>query len=99
MAVSQVALLSMVKRHILNGMKSIIFNHLNLRAHLHRYNPIQKLGPQDCVSRINGIIDKFDSLLAANNTAAVQQFKEIFGLGDLLDNRDFAMTIAFPRRN
>ena len=62
-----------------------------------RYNPIQKLGPQDCISRINAIVDKMDSLIAANNTEAVQQLKNIFGLGELEDNRDFAMTIAFPR--
>jgi len=60
------------------------------------YNPIQRLGPQDCISSINGIIDKFDNLVAAKNDGAVQQFKEIFGLGALKDNRDFAMTIAFP---
>lgn len=60
------------------------------------YNPIQKFAPSDCTSRINNIIDKFDSLVAANNTAAIQQFKELFGLGALSDLRDFAMTIAFP---
>lgn len=38
-----------------------------------RYDPIQKLGPQDCVGRLNGIVDKFDSLVDANNTAAIQQ--------------------------
>ena len=37
-----------------------------------------------------------DALVAANNTKGVQQFKEVFGLGELLDIRDFAMTIAFP---
>lgn len=37
-----------------------------------------------------------DQLVAANNTEAIQQLKEIFGLGSLTDIRDFAMTIAFP---
>lgn len=60
------------------------------------YNPIQKLAPQDCVSSINNIIDKFDTLVKGSRTAAIQQFKEFFGLGALKDNRDFAMTIAFP---
>ena len=60
------------------------------------YAPIQKFAPQDCVASINAIIDKFDALVAADNTDAIQQFKEIFGLGDVTDNRDFAMTIAFP---
>ena len=62
-----------------------------------RYNPIQQLAPQDCVSRINAIVDKIDSLVAANNTEGIQQLKDIFGLGELEDIRDFAMTIAFPR--
>lgn len=60
------------------------------------YDPIQRLAPQDCVHSINGIIDKFDRLVSTDNKAAVQQFKEFFGLGALKDNRDFAMTIAFP---
>ena len=61
-----------------------------------RYNPIMKYGPSDCVSSITAIIDKMDQLVAAKNTKGIQQFKELFGLGALSDNRDFAMTIAFP---
>ena len=61
-----------------------------------RYAPIQKYAPQDCVTSINHIIDKMDYLVATNNTAAIQQLKNIFGLGSLSDIRDFAMTIAFP---
>lgn len=68
----------------------------SVHAYPEWYYPIQKFGPSDCVTRINNIIDKFDSLVRANNTAAIQQFKEIFGLGNLSDIRDFAMTIAFP---
>lgn len=60
------------------------------------YYPIQKFGPSDCVTRINNIVDKFDGLIAANNTAAIQQFKDLFGLGDITDIRDFAQTIAWP---
>ncbi|TVY92702.1 putative extracellular serine carboxypeptidase [Lachnellula willkommii] len=60
------------------------------------YDPIQKFGPQDCISSINGIIAKIDSLVASNNTAAIQELKGLFGLEDLEDIRDFAMTIAFP---
>jgi hypothetical protein len=60
------------------------------------YDPIQENGPPDCISRINNIIDKIDYLIDTNNTAAIQQLKDIFGLGTLSDLRDFAMTIAFP---
>ena len=60
------------------------------------YAPIQKFAPQDCVTSINNIIDKFDALVAENNTEAIEAFKAIFGLEALIDDRDFAMTIAFP---
>ncbi|KAI0536188.1 peptidase S28 [Xylaria digitata] len=60
------------------------------------YDPIQQLGPQDCVGSINDIIDKIDFLVQSNNQAAIHQLKEIFGLSALKDIRDFAQTIAFP---
>lgn len=60
------------------------------------YDPIQKFGPSDCVSSINDIVDKMDSLVAANNTAAIEELKSIFGLESLTDIRDFAKTIAYP---
>ena len=60
------------------------------------YAPIQKFAPQDCVTSINNIIDKFDALVATNNAEGIQEFKAIFGLETVVDNRDFAMTIAFP---
>lgn len=60
------------------------------------YDPIQKFGPSDCVQSINDIVDKFDGLVAANNTEAIQEFKALFGLESLTDNRDFAKTIAYP---
>lgn len=60
------------------------------------YAPIQKFAPQDCVTSINDIVDKFDALVAANNTAGILALKQIFGLESLTDNRDFAKTIAYP---
>ncbi|TGJ79842.1 hypothetical protein E0Z10_g8926 [Xylaria hypoxylon] len=63
------------------------------------YNPIQKYAPQDCVNRINNIIDKFDALIAKKNTAAIKQFKALFGLEVLTDHRDFATAIADPIGN
>ncbi|KAI0390310.1 extracelular serine carboxypeptidase-like protein [Xylariaceae sp. FL0594] len=63
------------------------------------YNPIQKYAPQDCVARINNIIDKFDALVARNNTVAIKKFKELFGLGSLTDHRDFASAIVDPIGN
>lgn len=58
------------------------------------YNTIQKYAPQDCITSINGIIDGFDSLVAKNLTSAVKEFKTLFGLEALTDDRDFAAAIA-----
>jgi hypothetical protein len=67
-----------------------------LLAYPQWYDPIIKYGPSDCVSRIIGIIDKIDFLISTNNGPAIQQLKDIFGLGALKNLGDFAMTIAFP---
>lgn len=60
------------------------------------YYPIQQFAPGDCTASINAIIDKMDRLVAQKNEKAINELKEIFGLGALKDIRDFAMTIAFP---
>ncbi|WPH03942.1 extracelular serine carboxypeptidase [Acrodontium crateriforme] len=60
------------------------------------YDPIQKYGPQDCVGRLNGIVDNMDKVFASNNQTAIYKLKEIFGFEGLKDDRDFAYTIAFP---
>ena len=64
---------------------------------INRYDPIQKFGPQDCVASINAIVEKMDLLVETKNQAAINELKAIFGLRDVRDIRDFAMTIAFPR--
>lgn len=51
------------------------------------------------MNRINNIIDKFDALVAKNNTAAIRQFKALFGLEVLTDHRDFASAIVDPIGN
>ncbi|KAF2970247.1 hypothetical protein GQX73_g3300 [Xylaria multiplex] len=63
------------------------------------YNPIQKYAPQDCVNRINNIIDKFDALVAKKHRVAIEQFKALFGLEALTDHRDFASAISDPIGN
>jgi hypothetical protein len=63
-----------------------------------RYNPIQKYGPQDCVSSINAIIENIDRLVASGNEFAILGLKEVFGLEAVIDIRDFAQAIAFPRK-
>jgi hypothetical protein len=83
---------------ILNGgcfLEEVLFR--AFQADNTRYDPIQKFGPQDCIASINAIVDKIDALVKTKNTKAIQELKEIFGLGALKDIRDFAATIAFPR--
>ncbi|XXH04955.1 hypothetical protein Hte_011378 [Hypoxylon texense] len=63
------------------------------------YNTIQKYAPQDCITRINGIVDNFDLLISKNLTSAVKEFKSLFGLEVLIDDRDFAAAIADPIGN
>ncbi|KAH8666347.1 extracelular serine carboxypeptidase-like protein [Xylariales sp. PMI_506] len=63
------------------------------------YDPIQKYAPQDCVSRINNIVENFDNLVSSGNRGAVDQFKALFGLESLTDDRDFAQAIADPIGN
>jgi hypothetical protein len=60
------------------------------------YDPIQLLGPQDCIGSINDIVDNVDALIRVENTVAIKKLKTIFGLSALEDIRDFAQTIAFP---
>jgi hypothetical protein len=51
------------------------------------------------VNRINNIIDKFDALVDKKQTAAINEFKTLFGLETLTDNRDFASAIVDPIGN
>jgi hypothetical protein len=51
---------------------------------------------QDCIARINNIVDKFDSLVTKNQTVAIKKFKALFGLEVLTDHRDFASAIVDP---
>ncbi|KAJ7028647.1 extracelular serine carboxypeptidase-like protein, partial [Mycena alexandri] len=63
------------------------------------YYTIQENAPQDCVHSVEDIVDKMDFLINTNNTVALTELKEIFGLEALQDIRDFALTIAFPIGN
>lgn len=60
------------------------------------YNPILKYGPSDCISRLVGIIDKIDEVIDSGDQAAIQEVKEVFGLGPVSDIRDFAQAISYP---
>jgi hypothetical protein len=86
----------MLLSDILNGEEQ--HSGVDASIDFYRYDPIQKYGPSDCTTYINGIIDKMDRLIAEKNTEAIQQLKEIFGLGTIKDIRDFALTIAYPRK-
>jgi hypothetical protein len=55
------------------------------------FEPARLYGPPDCIKNTQILIDVVDNiLLKDNNTAKIQQLKNIFGLGSITDNRDFA---------
>ena len=60
------------------------------------YHPIIKLGPADCVSRIIDIVDKIDKIIDSQDQAAIDELKNVFGLGALNNTGDFAQTISYP---
>lgn len=48
-------------------------------------------GPPDCIKNTQTLIDVVDTiLLNETNSASVQALKDLFGLGQITDNRDFA---------
>lgn len=54
------------------------------------FEPIRLFGPPDCVKYTQTLIDVVDKHLLGNNTASIQSLKNVFGLGNITDNRDFA---------
>ncbi|KAH7066081.1 serine peptidase-like protein [Paraphoma chrysanthemicola] len=55
------------------------------------FEPARLFGPPDCIKNTQILIDVVDKiLLNKNNTASVQSLKDVFGLGQITDNRDFA---------
>jgi len=52
---------------------------------------------KDCESSLNSIIKKIDHLVATNNGYTINRLKTFFGPEAVVDIRDFAQTIAFPR--
>jgi hypothetical protein len=60
------------------------------------YNPIIRLGPSDCISRIINIVDKIDQVIGSGDESAIAEMKNVFGLGALQNIGDFAQTISYP---
>lgn len=55
------------------------------------FEPARLFGPPDCIKNTQVLIDVIDNiLLNSNNTSKVQSLKNVFGLGNVTDNRDFA---------
>lgn len=55
------------------------------------FEPARLYGPPDCIKNTQILIDVVDNiLLRDNDTAKVQSLKNVFGLGNITDNRDFA---------
>ncbi|EUC41319.1 hypothetical protein COCMIDRAFT_8964 [Bipolaris oryzae ATCC 44560] len=55
------------------------------------FEPARIYGPPDCIKNTQLLIDVVDGiLLRQNDTSLVQSLKNVFGLGQVTDNRDFA---------
>ncbi|KAF1942399.1 hypothetical protein EJ02DRAFT_454264 [Clathrospora elynae] len=55
------------------------------------FEPARLFGPPDCIKNTQLLIDVVDGILIRqNDTAKVQALKDVFGLSDITDNRDFA---------
>lgn len=54
------------------------------------FEPIRLFGPPDCIKNTQTLTDVVDKHLLGNNTESIQTLKNVFGLGNITDNRDFA---------
>jgi len=55
------------------------------------FEPIRLFGPPDCIKAQQTLVDVLDGiLLNEDNAGEVQSLKDIFGLGQITDNSDFA---------
>lgn len=59
------------------------------------FEPARLTGPPDCMKNTQLLIDVVDGILIRqNDTSKVQALKDVFGMGDVTDNRDFAGQIT-----
>lgn len=59
------------------------------------FEPARLYGPPDCMKNTQLLIDVVDGILIRqNDTSLVQSLKDVFGLGGITDNRDFANQIT-----
>ncbi|KAH8829048.1 extracelular serine carboxypeptidase [Flagelloscypha sp. PMI_526] len=56
----------------------------------------QQHGPRDCMKSVEDIVAKIDHVIALNDSKAITELKTVFGLEELEDLGDFAVTIANP---
>ena len=74
----------------------ICLQYLNLHSNYYAYfTPIREYMPQNCTSDIEAVIAYLDQIYAENNTAAIQNMKDAFGLGGLSHIDDFAAAREF----
>ncbi|KAG9312786.1 serine carboxypeptidase S28-domain-containing protein [Chiua virens] len=57
------------------------------------FTPIRENMPQNCSSDVQAVIAYLDEIYAKNDTTAIQDLKEVFGLGDLSHIDDFAAAL------
>ncbi|KAN0088726.1 Peptidase S28 [Tylopilus felleus] len=59
------------------------------------FTPIREYMPQNCSSDVQAVIAYLDQIYTENNTAAMQNLKEAFGLGGLSHIDDFAAALQY----
>lgn len=60
------------------------------------YEPIRIHAPQYCIEPLIIITRSIDRILLSNDTMAIEVLKDVFGLGNLSDHRDFVNVLASP---
>jgi len=60
------------------------------------FEPIRQFAPPDCVRATQWATNVVDNiLLKANNTGKIQTLKDVFGLGNITNYRDFANVLSY----
>ncbi|KAG0144050.1 hypothetical protein CROQUDRAFT_660484 [Cronartium quercuum f. sp. fusiforme G11] len=60
------------------------------------YEPIRLHAPQHCIKPLIAITKAIDHVLMSGNRETVGMLKELFGLANVTDDRDFVNTLASP---
>ncbi|KAJ9235482.1 hypothetical protein DTO169E5_6198 [Paecilomyces variotii] len=60
------------------------------------FEPIRQFGPQDCIATTQKFVHILDNFLGKNDSTHVEEYKDLFGLGNLTYANDFANLLSSP---